>query len=187
MATARKLIRDEFDRTYRFRDDVVLDAEPATNESTAKNVFDTLPAYRETAMFGEFDDLTRYLGNMVEDVKNEDLLRWWYEHKHIYPHLYRMALDYHTVPCKRAFLVLWCITNIISGTSVDVERVFSQGRLLLPYVCNRLSSESTRALLCLGDWSRRSFVKDGDIKAAAILPDVIGPEPRLASGWDDIA
>lgn len=68
-----------------------------------------------------------------------------------------------------------------------MERVFSQGRLLLPYIRNRLSSESTRALLCLGDWSRRGLVKDADIKAAALLPDVSGEEPPLATGWDNIA
>jgi len=93
---------------------------------------------------------------------------------------------FHVSELFHSWLVLWCITNIISGTSVDVERVFSQGCLLLPYVRNRLSSESTCALLCLGNWSRRGFVKDGNIKAAAILPDVIGPEPRLVSGWDNI-
>lgn len=68
-----------------------------------------------------------------------------------------------------------------------MERVFSQGRLLLPYIRNRLSSESTRALLCIGDWSRHGLVKYGDLKAAAILPDVNGQEPPLPSGWDNIA
>ena len=66
----------------------MLDAEPATNESTAKNVFDTLPAFHKTAIFGKFDNLMCYLNNMVKDVKNEDLFRWWYEYKHIYSHLY---------------------------------------------------------------------------------------------------
>ena len=67
-----------------------------------------------------------------------------------------------------------------------MERVFSQGRLLLPYVRNRMSSETTRALLCLGDWSKHGFVKDADLKAAALLPDISGEEPPLASGWDKI-
>jgi hypothetical protein len=58
--------------------------------------------------------------------------------------------------------------------------------LLLPYVRNQLSSESTRALLCVGEWSRRSIVRDSDIKAAAILPNVNGEEPPLASGWDNV-
>src|SRR5712672_1664832 len=98
-----------------------------------------------------------------------------------------MALDYHTVPSK-----IQCVsfsdvylTDAHQGTSVDMEQVFSQGRLLLPYVQNCLSSELTCTLLCLGDWSRRGLVKDSDIKAAVILPDVNGQEPPLANDWDD--
>ncbi len=30
-------------------------------------------------------------------------------------------------------------------------------------------------------------MKDIDIKAAALLPDVIGKEAELVAGWDDIA
>ena len=66
-----------------------------------------------------------------------------------------------------------------------MECVFSQGRLVLPYVHNRLTSESTRALVCLGDWSARGLVKDCDIKTAAILPDVLGEqEPEFQRGWE---
>ena len=60
---------------------------------------------------------------------------------------------------------------IISATSVDIERVFSKGRLLLSHVRNRLSVESTRALLCLGAWSRLGFVNSSDIKEATLLPE----------------
>ena len=69
---------------------------------------------------------------------------------------------------------------------MSVERVFSHGRLVLPYVRNRLSSQSIRALLCLGDWSLQGFVKDGDVNSVAILPDVDGEEPELEEGWDKI-
>ena len=68
-----------------------------------------------------------------------------------------------------------------------MERVFSQGRLLLPYVRNRLSSESMRALLCIGDWSLRGLLKNSVIKAAAVLPDITGFEPPLPSDWDTIS
>ena len=89
IATAKKIVRDEFDRTYRFRDDAILATEPAaTNDTASKNIFDALPAFRESATLGKFDDLTRYLANMPENVKNKDLLKWWYEHKHVYPQLY---------------------------------------------------------------------------------------------------
>jgi len=42
------------------------------------------------------------------------------------------------------------------------------------------------ALLCLSDWSWHGLIKNGNIKAAAILPDIIGSDPQLASGWDNI-
>jgi hypothetical protein len=42
------------------------------------------------------------------------------------------------------------------------------------------------AVLCLGDWVWHGLVKDIDIRAAAILLDVIGEEAELASGWDKI-
>ncbi|KIM36395.1 hypothetical protein M413DRAFT_42588, partial [Hebeloma cylindrosporum] len=58
------------------------------------------------------------------------------------------------------------------ATSVDIERVFSQGRILLSHLRNRLSVQSTRALMCVGIWSCLGYVKDSDLKAVAILPEV---------------
>jgi hypothetical protein len=76
-------------------------------------------------------------------------------------------------------------SNVFSATSVDVERTFSQGRLLLSHVCNRLSVQSTRALLCLGVWSLMGYVKDKDIKSATVLPE-IDEEEDLPEDWDAI-
>jgi hypothetical protein len=75
---------------------------------------------------------------------------------------------------------------IFSATSVDVERTFSQGRLLLSHIRNRLSVQSTRALLCLGVWSLMGYVKDKDLKAATVLPEVGSDEEDLAHDWDSI-
>jgi hAT family C-terminal dimerisation region len=99
ITTAKKLLRDEYDRTYRFRDDVILATEPDQSKDapSAKNIFDDLPAFRPR--FDKLDELTRYLCSETEDIKNEDVLKWWYDHRTVYPHLYRMGLDYHTVPC----------------------------------------------------------------------------------------
>ncbi|KIM56042.1 hypothetical protein SCLCIDRAFT_133506 [Scleroderma citrinum Foug A] len=83
----------------------------------------------------------------------------------MYPHLSRMALDYLTIP----------------ATSVDIERLFSKGRIVLPYLCNRLSSQSTRALLCLRQWSKLGLVKDADIcKATCDEVEVDEGEVELA-------
>ena len=67
-----------------------------------------------------------------------------------------------------------------------MERVFSQGRLLLPHIHNRLSSESMRALLCIGDWSQHGLLKDAVIKMVAVLPDLAQYEPPLADDWNAI-
>ncbi|KIM35199.1 hypothetical protein M413DRAFT_45954, partial [Hebeloma cylindrosporum] len=53
-----------------------------------------------------------------------------------------------------------------------VERVFSQGRLLLSHIRSCLSVQSMHALMCLGVWSLLGFVKDSDVKAVVILPEL---------------
>jgi hypothetical protein len=72
---------------------------------------------------------------------------------------------------------------------VDVERVFSQGRLVLSHIRSRLSVQSTRALMCLGVWSILGFITDSDVKAAvAVLPELIGDEEdELDINWDRIS
>ncbi|EJD50330.1 hypothetical protein AURDEDRAFT_58105, partial [Auricularia subglabra TFB-10046 SS5] len=88
-----------------------------------------------------------------------------------FPHLSRMALDYLSIP----------------ATSVDVERTFSRGRLLLSHVRNRLSAESTRALLCLGSWLDCSLVKISDIRAVTTQTEVAAGEvEELAADWAKI-
>lgn len=46
--------------------------------------------------------------------------------------------------------------------------------------------QSTRALLCLGNWSILGYVKDNDIMAVIVLPEVEGDEEELEEGWDSI-
>jgi hypothetical protein len=71
---------------------------------------------------------------------------------------------------------------------VDVERVFSQGCLLLSHVHSHLSVQSTCALMCLGIWSLLGFVKDSDVKAVIILPELHADEDKgeLEIHWDSI-
>jgi hypothetical protein len=76
---------------------------------------------------------------------------------------------------------------IILATSVNVERIFSKGRILLSHLRSRLSVQSTRALMCVGEWSQLGYVKDNDIRAAATLPEVEGDEEELARDWDSIS
>jgi hypothetical protein len=49
-------------------------------------------------------------------------------------------------------------------------------------VCNRLSFQSTHALLCVGTWSTLGMIKDSDIKAA-LGEEVTGEEDDLPANW----
>lgn len=69
---------------------------------------------------------------------------------------------------------------------MDVERVFSQGRILLTHLRSRLPVQSTRALLCVGAWSRLGHVRDQDVRVATTLPEVEGDEEVLQEDWDSI-
>jgi len=71
--------------------------------------------------------------------------------------------------------------------SIDVEQLFSCGCLVLPHTCSRLSSNSTRALLCLSSWSLLGLVKAEDIEKVSKLLDVPqGAMDDLEQGWDAI-
>jgi len=61
-------------------------------------MFDNLPALQAPRRSELRDELESFLSTDPEHV--EDVLLWWFEHKHMYPRLYRMALDYLTIPGK---------------------------------------------------------------------------------------
>jgi hypothetical protein len=71
---------------------------------------------------------------------------------------------------------------------MDVERVFSQGRLLLSHIRSCLSVQSMHALMCLGVWSIFGYVKDSDVKAIIVLPELQADEQEeeLELGWDKV-
>lgn len=60
------------------------------------------------------------------------------------------------------------------ASSVDIERIWSCGRTLLPHNRNRLSMASIRALLCLGEWSRKGLVNRDDLIEIASMNDLKG-------------
>ena len=74
------------------------------------------------------------------------------------------------------------------ATSADVERLFSRGRLVLSHVRNRLSAQSTRAILCLGAWSKAGFVSSKDEMRVCAMGEVPGDEleVEMVAGWDSI-
>jgi hypothetical protein len=100
-----------------------------------------------------------------------------------------MARDYLSIPgmCSTSVQAVLLILALKLATSVDVERVFSRGRLILSHVRSGLSAHSIRALVCLGPWSCMGMVKDDDVKAVSMMPEVEGEvEVALGDDWDAI-
>ncbi|PPQ81810.1 hypothetical protein CVT25_013646 [Psilocybe cyanescens] len=112
------------------------------------------------------DELDCYLAAEVKDVK--DALMWWYNRCSTFPCLFQMVCDYLSVP----------------ATTLNVERTFSQGCLMLPHVCNCLNVQSTHDLMCVGSWSVLGLIKDSNLKA--VLRVDITEEQDLAEDWDAI-
>lgn len=79
----------------------------------------------------------------------------------------------------------------IPATTVDVERVFSKGRIILSHTRNRLSPQSTRALMCVGEWSRLGFLKTKQIATILKASDKALPIPKpteddVQEMWDNV-
>ena len=70
-----------------------------TTASKSTNMFDDLPALKPQDAKELQDELDMFLSTN-RDLNAKDGLRWWHDHKHHYPHLYRMALDYLLIPGK---------------------------------------------------------------------------------------
>jgi hypothetical protein len=79
-----------------------------TSQMPSLNIFDELPVLSAVKVDKLHDKLDRYLSTDPEYVKN--VLLWWVEWKHIYPHLSRMAQDYLTIP--GVFPNIFCVTGV---------------------------------------------------------------------------
>jgi hypothetical protein len=80
----------------------------------------------------EFD---RYL-KAPRVAKNTEVIRWWDENEHLYPHLAKVARDYLAIP----------------GSSVPSERVFSRAGDLITKKRNRLATHTANIIMCLRYW-----------------------------------
>ncbi|KAF7776710.1 hypothetical protein Agabi119p4_5103 [Agaricus bisporus var. burnettii] len=149
---SRAMVKIQWEASYASADTVTqvrnstqVDLEPEQRNKDQNmfdfDFFDTSPMSDTAAQ----DELEHYLSTNAEPVT--DPIEWWNSKLHTYPRLSCMAFDYLVIP----------------ATSVKVERIFSEGRSLLSHTRNRLASESTRALMCLGEWSISGFIKESDM------------------------
>ncbi len=151
------------------------------------NLFDIMELADNAAHSLDGDPLDQYLASPTEPCP--DPIQYWSARKTSSPGLARMGLDYATIPgtslCLHFLLVDSCSCL---ATSVDVERTFSKGRLCLSHVRGRLSSQTTRALLCVGEWSRLDLIKPADLKSGeAVAPELDGDEEyEMEEGWERV-
>ncbi|OJA08716.1 hypothetical protein AZE42_07093 [Rhizopogon vesiculosus] len=131
--TAEQLVREEFERSYLSVD---VDSDLGCGEDVLEsngdiwmndNIFDNLPVLTAPKPINLSSELDLYLSTDAEHATNP--IAWWHERQKLFPRLSRMAIDYLTIP----------------ATPVDVERLFSRGRLILSHIRNCLSAQSTRA------------------------------------------
>jgi hypothetical protein len=111
--------------------------------SKPKNIFDSLPSLNAPVPKKFLDELEHYLNTDAKAVDN--VLMWWSERQGMYPCLSHMALDYLLIPGMFFIFptVKHLFSNLLIATSVDIERTFSHGRLILSHVRSHLSAQST--------------------------------------------
>ena len=79
-----------------------------------------------------------------------------------------------------------CASPKPSATSIDIECIFSRGCLLLSHTQSRLSTQTTRAVLCVGQWSVCNLVKTKDVMVVSKMEDEDGEEEEMDEGWNTI-
>lgn len=175
---ARALVRQIFDLDYPAEDPPARSASQSeTPSDTVKSKPNIMKPRRGTLKAASREDeLDRYLSlEAIELPDDVSPVQWWRNCRTTFPRLSRMAIDYLTVP----------------ATSVEVERTFSRGRLLLTHTRNAMSAQTTRALMCLNSWSRAGLVRTKDVLQVVEGLDVV-PESEeredgdwwMEKGWD---
>jgi hypothetical protein len=150
---AESLARKEYTSNYENKNSTAQECGTATaNEESGFFDFANL-SVTASSRASEMDD---YLRSPVENVA--DPLIWWRNNRFVYPNLSRMALDFLSAPGECRCTTSCPILTSPLATSTAVERVFSQGRHILPFTRNRLTGSAFRAHLCLGSWFRCGFI-----------------------------
>ena len=89
-------------------------------------------------------------------------------------------------PCVHSHLFIWSkliVPQSRLATSIDVERFFSHGRLLLSHVRSWLSAHITAAIMCLGHWRHANLVKTEDVLKVTSLPVLASDKNITVHNW----
>ena len=151
-----------------------------------ENIFINLLSCSSSAPVNEelCSELAQCLSTGPKNVK--DVLLWWVEMCAVYPHLSQMAQNYLSIPSMSICMPVCHRPHFLLATPTNIEHVFSKGWLILLHIHNQLSITSTCTLMCLGAWRKLRLMCNANIRATAILPDIVGEEEELEFSWDYI-
>ena len=102
--TAEEIIRDEFSKYDNLEADNASQAPAVSDAVTDDEAVD----FYDIPMDGiaEPHELDDYLSQPIEKVRNP--ITWWWDHRHIFPKLSKMAFDYLSIPGMCFICVATC-------------------------------------------------------------------------------
>jgi len=119
------MVREEYIGTY---EDKVAATKGVTNESTKASHIGGVDEFANISInltkSTRLSEIDEYLRLPVENVS--DPLKWWYDHRRVYPNLSRMALDYLSIPGKIHYHVSSFYAKILPKQHQRLSNVSSQ-------------------------------------------------------------
>jgi hypothetical protein len=98
-------------------------------------------------------ELRNYLNEPTQSFDGvEDVVRWWQMRQETFPNLSKMACNYASVPGMKTSIDIFYVLQCVIASTVEVERTFSRGRVLLGHLRNRISAETTSRTMDLKAW-----------------------------------
>ncbi|EUC56087.1 HAT family dimerization protein, partial [Rhizoctonia solani AG-3 Rhs1AP] len=140
--------KEEVDNKEPTRHGSLADLKPPAaklKRSWSDKLLETIP----NEAIGQLDEeLTRFFGNIYRYTPGTNVLKWWKDHEGEFPILSRIARDYLGIP----------------ATSVSVERLFSQCKLVMSDY-RGMSIETARRIITCQHWLKAGL--------GANLPDFV--------------
>ena len=144
----RQRLRRSWESTY--RSSTGLPQRPSTSHKSTDNEFFKWRESKRQDVYNDIDELDHYLGLGPVPLDDEiAAIDWWIssDQQKKYPLLSKMAIDIYSIP----------------PMSAEPERVFSQTKLIITDLRNRLQMDAIEVLQCLKSWFRIGIYTDEEL------------------------
>jgi hypothetical protein len=142
--SAKDAFKSFYERYWQNRE-VEADSQPVKEERPGSREYDEFQAWMTphgyyTSQDVAVDDYDSYL--IAPPMKISNPITWWREHQTNYPKLAQMAFDLLSIPAM----------------SAECERVFSQAKLVVNDMRNRMTDDTIDAIQCLKNWTSQGAI-----------------------------